>query len=380
MEFRPGDLMIKIAGKSKIVYSNVKANIDLVLIKGVSDMWKKWVSIAVIAVIIFFLVPYSLPLIFAMLTAVMLEGMVQWIIKRFSFKRLQAVIGVFISYVVFLGVIGYNLVSMIAHQAVSLSERTPTFVRDIYKTAILPMMGKWEFYSKNFPMEVSDQIETTIESNINTLDSFLQQFIAGTINLLTAIPGFMIELLVYLIALFLFSLELPNLKMKLESHLKEQTRQKVFLVGSQLNKAGIGFLKAQVILSAVTFMMALAGLSILGVNYTGLLSLLIVIVDILPILGTGSVLVPWAVIAILQDNHFLGIGLIILFLVITVVRRVIEPKIYSTNLGISPLASLVSMYIGLKLLGLAGIFIGPIIVIIYDTLRKANVIRLNFKI
>ena len=343
-------------------------------------MWKKWVWIAVIAAIIFFLVPYSLPLIFAVLTAVMLEGMVQWIMKRFSFKRLQAVIGVFISYVLLLGVIGYNLVSIIAHQAVSLSERTPTFVRDIYRTAILPLMGKWEFYSKNFPGEVIDQIEATIEKNINTLDSFLQQFIAGIINLLTAIPGFMIEFLVYLIALFLFSLELPNLKMKLESHLKEQTRQKVFLVGSQLNKAGIGFLKAQVILSLVTFIMAMAGLSILGVKYTGLLSLLIVIVDILPILGTGSVLVPWAVIAILQDNHFLGIGLIILFLVITVVRRVIEPKIYSSNLGISPLASLISMYIGLKLLGLSGIFIGPIIVIIYDTLRKANVIRLNFKI
>ncbi|WP_079507758.1 sporulation integral membrane protein YtvI [Mesobacillus jeotgali] len=343
-------------------------------------MWKKWIWIAVAAAVIFFLIPYSLPLIFAFLTAVMLEGMVKWIIKRFSFKRLQAVIVVFIGFVLLLGVIGYNLVSIIAHQAISLSERTPTFVRDIYRTAILPLMHKWEFYSQNFPINVIEQIEVTIEKNINTLDSFLQQFIAGTLNLLTAIPGFMIEFLVYLIALFLFSLELPKLKLKLESHLKEQTRQKVFLVGSQLNKAGIGFLKAQIILSFVTFSMAMAGLSILGVKYTGLLSLLIVVVDILPILGTGSVLVPWAIIAILQDNHFLGIGLIILFLVITVVRRVIEPKIYSSNLGISPLASLTSMYIGLKLLGISGVFIGPIIVIIFDTLRKANVIRLNFRI
>jgi sporulation integral membrane protein YtvI len=343
-------------------------------------MWKKWVWTAVVAVIILFLVPYSLPLIFAFLTAVMLEGMVQWIIKKLNFKRLQAVIAVFIGYVLLLGVIGYNLISIIAHQAVSLSQRTPTFVRDFYRTAILPLMGKWEFYSKNFPHEVILQIEGTIEKNVNTLDSFLQQLIASTINLLTAIPGFLIEFLVYLIALFLFSLELPRLKVKLESHLREQTRQKVFLVGSQLNKAGVGFLKAQVILSLVTFIMAMAGLSILGVKYTGLLSILIVIVDILPILGTGSVLVPWAVIAILQDNNFLGIGLIILFLVITVVRRVIEPKIYSQSLGISPLASLVSMYIGLKLLGLAGIFIGPIVVIIYDTLRKANIIQMNFKI
>lgn len=343
-------------------------------------MWKKWVWLALAAGVVIFLLPNSLPLIFAFLTALMLEGLVKWIINRFSFKRLQAVMAVFIGYVLLLGVIGYNLVSIIAHQAVSLSEHTPTFVRDIYRTAILPMMGKWEFYSKNFPGEVIIQIESTIEKNINSLDSFLQQLIAGTINLLTAIPGFLIEFLVYLIALFLISLELPRLKSKLESHLKEHTRQKVFLVGSQLNRAGIGFLKAQVLLSLVTFVMAMAGLSILGVKYTGLLSLLIVVVDILPILGTGSVLVPWAVIAILQDNHFLGIGLIILFLVITVVRRVIEPKIYSSNLGISPLASLISMYIGLKLLGIAGIFIGPIFVIIFDTLRKANVIKLNFKI
>lgn len=152
-------------------------------------MWKKWVWFALVAAVVFFLVPYSLPLIFAFLTAVMLEGMVQWIIRKFSFMRLQAVIVVFIGFVLLLGVIGYNLVSIIAHQAVSLSERTPTFVRDLYRTAILPLLGKWEFYSRNFPAEVIDQIEVTIEKNINTLDSFLQQFIAGTINLLTAYQG-----------------------------------------------------------------------------------------------------------------------------------------------------------------------------------------------
>ncbi|WP_210364744.1 sporulation integral membrane protein YtvI [Bacillus sp. REN3] len=343
-------------------------------------MWKKWGWTAAVLLVVLFLVPYSLPLIFAFITAVMLEGLVQRIINRFSLKRFQAVVSVFISYVLLIAVLGYNLISVIAHQTVSLSQRTPTFVKDFYRTGILPLMRKWEFYSKNFPPEVIAQIEDTIEKNINTLDSFFQQLIASTINLLTAIPGFLIELLVYLIALFLFSLELPRLKLKLESHLKETTRQKVFMVGSQLNKAGLGFLKAQVILSFVTFLMAAAGLSILGVKYTLLLSLLIVVVDILPILGTGSVLVPWAVIVILQGNNFLGIGLIILFLVITVVRRVIEPKIYSTSLGISPLATLVSMYIGLKLMGLAGIFVGPILVIIYDTLRKANIIQLKFKI
>lgn len=343
-------------------------------------MWKKWGWTAAFALIIIFLVPYSLPLIFAFITAVMMEGLVHWIINRFSVKRFNAVLAVFVSYVLLIGVVGYNLIAVIAHQAVSLSERTPTFVKDFYRTGILPLIRKWEFYSKNLPPEVILQIEDTLEQNIDTLDSFLQQVIASTINLLTAIPGFLIEILVYLIAFFLISLEWPRLKQKVEFHLKDTTKKKVFMVGSQLNKAGLGFLKAQLILSCVTFFMAVAGLSMLGVTYTVLLSILIVIVDILPILGTGSVLVPWAVVAILQGDKFLGVGLIILFFVITVVRRVIEPKIYSSSLGISPLATLISMYIGLKLLGLAGIFVGPIIVIIYDTLKKANIIQLNFKI
>ncbi|PLR97846.1 sporulation integral membrane protein YtvI [Bacillus sp. T33-2] len=343
-------------------------------------MWKKWIWTAVAAALVIFLVPYSLPLIFAFVTAVMLEGMVQWLINKVRFNRLQAVMAVFTGYVLLLGVIGYNLISIIAQQAVSLSQRTPTFVKDFYTTVIRPLMRKWEFYSKNLPADVIASIEKTIETNINSLDSFLQRAIENILNLLTAVPGFLIEMLIYLIALFLLSLEFPRLKEKLESHLKEQTRQKVFLVGRQLSKAGLGFIKAQIILSLITFAMAMVGLQILDAPYPGLLSLLIVIVDILPILGTGSVLVPWAVISILQDNHFLGIGLIIMFLVITVVRRVIEPKIYSTSLGISPLASLISMYIGFKLLGLAGIFIGPALIIVYDTLRKANIIQMKFKI
>ncbi|MBT2759481.1 sporulation integral membrane protein YtvI [Mesobacillus foraminis] len=343
-------------------------------------MWKKWIWVAVAAALIIFLVPYSLPLIFAFLTAVLLEGMVQGLISKLHFKRFQAVLAVFLGYVLLIGVIGYNLISTIAQQAVSLSQRTPTFVKDFYSSVILPLIGKWEFYSRSLPSEVILQINSTIEKNVNTLDSFLQSGVTSILNLLTAIPGFLIEMLIYMIALFLFSLELPRLKQKLELHMKSQTKEKVYLVARQLNKAGMGFIKAQVILSVITFVMAYSGLAILNAPYTGLLSLLIVIVDILPILGTGSVLVPWAIIALLQNNNFLGIGLIILFVVITVVRRVIEPKVYSTNLGISPLASLISIYIGFKLMGIVGVLLGPTVVIVYDTLRKANIIQMKFKI
>jgi predicted PurR-regulated permease PerM len=116
---------------------------------------------------------------------------------------------------------------------------------------------------------------------------------------------------------------------------------------------------------------------LLRVDYSLILAIIIVVVDILPILGTGSVLVPWAIYAFSQGQTNLGIGLVVLFLVITVVRRAVEPKIMSTNMGISPLAALISMFIGLKILGL---FLGPVVVILFETLRRANIIKLNIKI
>ncbi len=343
-------------------------------------MFKKWIFILLGIALAVFLLPYSLPLIFALLTALLLEGLVKWFMVKLKFSRLQSVISVFTGYVLMLSVIGYYIITIITTQTLTLSEKTPTFVKDLYHTVILPLMKKWEFYTKNLPNEVMVSIENTVENSINTLDSFFQGTVQAIINFLTVIPGFLIEFIIYLVSLFLISLELPRLKEKIDSYLTEQTKRKFYLVTAQLNKAGIGFIKAQVILSLMTFIMAFIGLTILGVPYTALLSLLIVIVDILPILGTGSVLVPWAVVAILQENHFLGIGLIILFIVITVVRRTIEPKVYSSSLGISPLAALISLYIGFKLLGIVGVFLGPALVIVYDALKKANIIKLNFKI
>lgn len=139
-------------------------------------------------------------------------------------------------------------------------------------------------------------------------------------------------------------------------------------------------MKAQLILSLLTFVLAYIGLSVLRVDFSLIMAIIIVIVDILPILGTGSVLVPWAIYAFSQGQTNLGIGFVVLFLVITVVRRAVEPKIMSSNMGISPLAALISMFIGLKMVGIWGLFLGPAVVILFETLRRANIIKINIKI
>ncbi|TYR79067.1 sporulation integral membrane protein YtvI [Priestia megaterium] len=343
-------------------------------------MWKKRIWIIASIIIVCLLIPYSLPIVFALVTAVILESLIQKLQQSFKMKRVYAVLVTFLLYVVSLTLIGFFIIRTIVTQIVALSKITPSFVKEIYETAIYPNIIKWKYYSNALPTEVISSIENALENTINSLDTLLKGTVEVMISFAATVPGFLLEFLIYLVALVFISLELPMIKEKIKSFLTEETKYKVKVVMSQLMHAGIGFIKAQIILSFLTFIMAYVGLWLLDVPYIALLSLLIVIVDILPILGTGSVLVPWGIIALSQGHDSLAIGLFILFGVITVVRRVVEPKVFSTNMGISPLAALVSLYIGFKLLGFVGLFLGPALVILYDALRKVGVIQFNFKI
>lgn len=120
------------------------------------------------------------------------------------------------------------------------------------------------------------------------------------------------------------------------------------------------YLKAQLLMVFTTFLLLLAGFSLLKVEYTLLLAFLVSLVDAIPILGTGTILIPWAIISLLSKNSALGWGLLSLYGACTLVRQIAEPKIIGNKLGIHPLASIVSIYTGVQLFGLWGLIIGPI--------------------
>ncbi|MBM7649178.1 sporulation integral membrane protein YtvI [Bacillus ectoiniformans] len=343
-------------------------------------MIKKWILVAAVLIAAIYTIPYTLPIVFALLTAIMLENAVKWFMVRFKWVRFRAVLVTFLLYLLFIALLIWFFVNLVINQIVTLAEKGPSFANDFYESFLKHFVKTFEQYFKTLPPDVVKSFEQTLENTLQSVTNMFQSLLEGLFGLATSIPVFLIEFLVYSIAVFLFSLELSRLKYKAERHLKESTKEKLYLITGQLNKAGVGFIKAQIFLSIVTFLMAFVGLLILNVPYAVLLSIVIVFVDILPILGTGSILVPWAVVSFFQGNQFLGFGLIVLFIIITVVRRILEPKVFSTNMGISPLAALVSLFIGFKLLGFIGFFLGPAVVIVYDTLREAGIIKSKWKI
>lgn len=341
---------------------------------------KKYLPILVIIIAFVILIPFSIPILLALLTALVLEKPIRLLQKKAKIKRSLAVLLTFVIFLLLSCILGVGLINFIYTKLVSFIENIPFYVRKFNSDFINPLLDTWENYSATLPEGVMTSIELSINNAVNSVDGLVKQLLESLIMFVSGIPGFLIEVLIYLIALYLISLDLPKIWASIESMLTDKTKEKIKYVLHDLYKAGFGFMKAQLILSLLTFVLAYIGLSVLRVDFSLIMAIIIVIVDILPILGTGSVLVPWAIYAFSQGQTNLGIGFVVLFLVITVVRRAVEPKIMSSNMGISPLAALISMFIGLKMVGIWGLFLGPAVVILFETLRRANIIKINIKI
>lgn len=232
-----------------------------------------------------------------------------------------------------------------------------------------------EFNAPDFQVS----LDNTAQSFMGELKSVLQGALSFSFDVAKVLPGFIIMTVVFFVAFFLFCMQLPNMKEKFLSIFDPASHDKVDSILRNLKDATIGFIQAQLILSSLTYVISLIGLWILRIDYAFAIALIIVIVDILPILGTGATLVPWAVYLYYAGEPFTATGLLILYLVLTVFRRSIEPKILGESMGIGTLSTLISMYIGFELLGVVGLFLGPILIIIFQAFRRVGVLDLKIK-
>ncbi len=349
---------------------------------------KVWLTIGIIAAVIlvplgmYYIFPHFLPFIGAYLLALTIEPVVQWLRRRFRFKHRMTAVN--ITYFSFLGsllILGYFTVT-------KLTDEMMEFIGYLQRN--FPEIQAWltGFYrsmQQSFlliPPEIADQTTQALTKLGNELANanFLSLIGSRAYNITTSIPNLFIILILMAVSLYLISLNLEQIKSSFFSLFKDRSRYKLELVLNDLRRATIGFLESQAILSSITYVISAVGLVVLGVRYALAIALVVVIVDILPILGTGTVFLPWAIFALTRGNTFLGVGLIILFVIINVTRRIIEPKILGERIGLSPLSTLISIWIGFKVLGIAGVFLGPLLIILYRSLVRAGVIRFRIRI
>jgi len=141
-------------------------------------------------------------------------------------------------------------------------------------------------------------------------------------------------------------------------------------VTSRLGDMGVAYFRSQMLIMVLIALCIVTGLMLIGNDYALLLGLSIAFMDALPVLGTGLILVPWSIISLINGNIYAAAILITTYLACQIIREVLEPKLIGNKIGIKPLYTLISMYIGLRLFGVAGFILGPVGLIIIITVIK----------
>lgn len=188
-----------------------------------------------------------------------------------------------------------------------------------------------------------------------------QQIPVLATSLLSHVPDGALTLFTSVLSAFMISARLPKIRSWLRRQLSEGPVSTIVPAFGKVRKALGGWLKAQLKLSGMSLVILLTGFLILQVPYAPLWALLIAIVDAVPLLGTGTALVPWSLACFLQGNAVQGVGLLGIFAVTALTRSALEPRLVGRQLGLDPLMTLAALYAGFKLWGIGGMLLAPVL-------------------
>lgn len=186
-------------------------------------------------------------------------------------------------------------------------------------------------------------------------------------GVLGLIPDGLLGLGTTVLSAYMISGKYPVLRQKLKDL---STRYSVLPALSGLKEAAAGWLKAQCKLSGLTFCVAAAGFALLGISRWPLWAAVTAVVDAVPLLGTGTVLLPWSLVCLLQGQQVRALGLLGTYLAAVLLRTAMEPRLVGRQLGLDPLVTLLALYAGYRLFGLAGMILSPLLAVTVSQLVR----------
>lgn len=222
---------------------------------------------------------------------------------------------------------------------VNLSDRAPDTLRPALQRTVLDFFGNGTVLLQ----QVSQKIPSILSATISTVGN-------GILGLGTGI-----------LSAFLISARLPQLRKAVAEHLPNSWREKLLPALQRVRASLGGWLKAQLKLCAITFGIVTVGFFLLRIPYAPVWSALVALIDAVPILGTGTILVPWAIVCLLQQESLRAIGLLSVYGACALCRTALEPRLVGTQLGLNPLTTLISLYVGYRFWGFPGLILTPIL-------------------
>lgn len=342
-------------------------------------------AILILGIILYFValpaVTLILPFIIAGIVAQLMEPLVGFMERKFKMSRkLASLLSLFSVLIVFGSIISFIIYKVII-ELVKLSNALPNYFKDFN---LNNEVQYWTNLSKKFYLSIPPEAATLFEARLNetikSISTYASHLVTSALtfvlDLVKFFPTSFIFLIIALISTYFISSDRIKIKNFILRQFPENWAPKISGLKNDLLSALIGFLKAQLMLISISMVIAFLGFTILGVEYTLTMAIIVGFAEIIPVVGTGSIFIPWIIYWAVNGNLYLAVGLAITFIIGVTIRQLIEPKILGTQIGIYPLVALISIYIGLELFGVLGMILGPITVILLKSLNKSGLIRL----
>lgn len=363
---------------------------------------------ALLAVLYYVFIKYAFdvvwPFVIAFAVSMLLQKPIRFLAKKSRApKKFVSVVTVLFILCMVLGIVvfvGYKLVlefkdfGQFVIQKLNDLPRTIASVRDWVLGIIAFLPDKIEApFAETINSFAADLIKNTSENGIVGLGGGMQlpegfsvstliTPLGGLLSTAKRIPFILSGVLIGIIACFFITTDYDNIVGIFKRNVSEKY-EKMFVETKRLFGDVIGkMIKSYATIIFITFCEVAVGLNLLSLfniykgGYIIVISIITALLDILPVFGTGTVLIPWAIYSLIMGDIPFAIGLVVLYILITVIRQVIEPHLVAMNVGIHPIFTLASMYIGIQLFGVIGIFVLPITIVLLKTLNSEGIIHL----
>ncbi len=350
---------------------------------------KRLLTLAITIVGIYFAIKmavFYMPFLIAFIISVMVEPLIRKLSKKINITRKTSAILVLAF--VFAIIVGLLIlgITVFIDEGSNLLGSLNSYIDQGYGY-IMNYIDKIKFDE----LQISDQVMNIIKNSatnlLNSISEWIAHFLTSIISIISSIGTVGIYTVITILATYFICADRLYILDQIEHHFPRDWVKKFSRNIKKIIESLGGYLEAQIILIFINFILVLIGLfsfDLFGmeVGYPLLMALLVAFADALPIVGSGTVLLPWAVICSIDGRINLAISLVVLYVIITIVRQLLEPKVVSKHIGIHPIFTLIAMYTGYKVIGIAGLLVGPILVIIlkpiFETLIDKGIVKTIF--
>lgn len=338
----------------------------------------------VIAVLVYLVLKYALiwvlPFLLGFLFACVAENVSKRIYDKTKINKKAVSVAVIVLILMFVSAIIVIIFTKLTDMADKYANMMPNF----YSTNILPFLEEGREFFNSVILKFAPKYRINTTAITSFFDNNTGKFIGNIADevivflglVLKNVPKIFFALGFTILSSIFFVLDYQNIVGFIYKQLPEKVKTVFNSVKSIIIKSVLKTIKAYLLIFLITFVEISIGLFVLKVENAVAKALLISAIDLLPLLGLAVGFVPWIVICLIKKEFYLAIGLSVLFLVVSVVRSFIEPRIVGKQIGLSPIASLLCFYFGIKFFGIIGAFALPIIVIILKQLNQEGTLKL----